>query len=62
MCQEFTGPHSVLQIFLGKLVYCINDYAESLKDEMKKMNLWIETKKFLPSSCNSDSNLLKRTR
>ena len=46
MCAEFTGPHCVLQIFLGKLVYCINDYSEHLKHYMKQMNLWIEYKKF----------------
>lgn len=43
MCRRFTGPHSVLQIFLEKIVASINFIAESLKlSTLKDYKLWIE--------------------
>lgn len=48
MCRRFTGPHSVLQIFLEKIVASINFIAEALKEETLKsvqdggLALWTE--------------------
>ena len=43
MCRRFTGPHSVLQIFLEKIVASINYISENLKDStLKNLRLWTE--------------------
>ena len=43
MCKRFTGPHSVLQIFLEKIVASISCIAESLKEmTLKELGLWTE--------------------
>ncbi len=57
MCRRFTGPHSVLQIFLEKIFVCISSMIKNLKEYTKNLTLWVETKKFLRST-SADSNLL----
>jgi len=43
MCRRFTGPHSVLQIFLEKIVVSISQIAENLKDyTLNTLGLWVE--------------------
>ena len=45
MCRRFTGPHSVLQIFLEKIVASIKFIAKSLKESTKnEFDLWIEVR------------------
>ena len=51
MCRRFTGPHSVLQIFLEKIVASINFVSESLKEStLKDLGLWTEVQ--VPLSTN----------
>lgn len=43
MCRRFTGPHSVLQIFLEKIVASIKFIAKNLKESTKnEFKLWTE--------------------
>ena len=45
MCRRFTGPHSVLQIFLEKIVASIKFISKSLKESTKnEFGLWIEVR------------------
>ena len=45
MCHKFTGPHSVLQIFLEKIVASISFISEQLKEmTLKEIGLWNEIK------------------
>ena len=51
MCRRFTGPHSVLQIFIEKIVASINSIAESLKEStLRELNLWTEVQVPLTST------------
>lgn len=51
MCRRFTGPHSVLQIFLEKIVASISQISETLKDyTIKNLGLWSEVQVAVPSS------------
>jgi hypothetical protein len=52
MCRRFTGPHSVLQIFLEKIIACISKMAIRLKDAAKnELSLWeeVDATKNLPA-------------
>ena len=45
MCRRFTGPHSVLQIFLEKIVASVKFISKSLKERTKnEFSLWIEVR------------------
>lgn len=45
MCRRFTGPHSVLQIFLEKIIECVDQISSEIKESaIKDQNLWIEEK------------------
>ena len=57
MCRRFTGPHSVLQIFLERIYCCIGNVIKNLKEYTKSLSLWMETKKYQRST-SADSNLL----
>ena len=45
MCRRFTGPHSVLQIFLENIIECVDKISQEIKQSaIKDQNLWIEEK------------------
>jgi hypothetical protein len=47
MCRRFTGPHSVLQIFLEKIIDSIGKIQKQIKDITKNdLGLWSEEKTF----------------
>ena len=38
---RFTGPHSVLQVFLERIIFCVNHIADTLKKySLKTLCLW----------------------
>lgn len=44
-CRCFTGPHSVLQIFIEKIVQAIDSFAEKLKVLTRdELQIWLEEK------------------
>jgi len=41
MCRRFTGPHSVLQIFIEKIVACVSFISQNLKQFVANtLDLW----------------------
>lgn len=45
MCRRFTGPHSVLQVFLEKIISSISQIAETHRQYSEKtLCLWNEVK------------------
>lgn len=46
MCKRFTGPHSVLQVFLEKIIAAVSQIADTLKEySQKTLCLWHEVRK-----------------
>ena len=44
-CKQFTGPHSVLQIFIEKIVEAVKSFADKLKLLTRdELSLWVEDK------------------
>ena len=61
MCRRFTGPHSVLQIFLEKIVASISQISINLQDyTIKNLQLWSEMQVAVPVSTSrrASSSLL----
>jgi hypothetical protein len=45
LCRKYTGPHSVLQIFLEKIIACIGNISLQIKNLAKnELQLWKEFK------------------
>jgi hypothetical protein len=66
MCKRFTGPHSVLQIFLEKIIGCIWRVSSQIKDMTKDhLGLWQEqrstTYPLKGRSSSADTELLITT-
>lgn len=69
LCRKYTGPHSVLQIFLEKIINCIGTISLQIKSMAKNdLHLWREFKTALrrpaaplQRSSSVDSGLLITT-
>jgi hypothetical protein len=68
LCRKYTGPHSVLQIFLEKIIECIGNISLQIKNLAKnELQLWKEYKTVirrastLQRSSSADSGLLITT-
>ena len=68
LCRKYTGPHSVLQIFLEKIIACIGNISLQIKNLAKnELQLWKEFKTVirkastLQRSSSADSGLLITT-
>lgn len=71
LCRKYTGPHSVLQIFLEKIIACIGQISLQIKQLAKnELQLWQEYKTVLRKppaavslqrSSSADSGLLITT-
>lgn len=63
MCRRFTGPHSVLQIFLENIIECIEKISQDIKMSAKDLQLWNEEKNTVKSNkpMNSYPQVLNRT-
>lgn len=70
LCKKYTGPHSILQIFLEKIINCIGQIALQIKKMTRnELKLWTEktviirktTASTLQRSSSADSGLLITT-
>lgn len=65
MCRRFTGPHSVLQVFLEKIISSISQIAETHRFYSEKtLCLWNEEKipiEPTPNTLNGDSKNKNQT-
>ena len=68
LCRKYTGPHSVLQIFLEKIIACIGQISLQMKNLAKNdLQLWKEYKTVirkpatLQRSASAESGLLITT-
>ncbi|CDW90482.1 UNKNOWN [Stylonychia lemnae] len=64
LCKKYVGPHSVLQVFLEKIIDCIGQIALQIKKMAKNdLKLWQEKviKMNLQRSSSADSGLLITT-
>ena len=56
-CKCFTGPHSVLQIFIEKIVQAVESFSSKLKGLARDdLQLWVEDQNFNCEDYQSDDN------
>jgi len=63
MCRIFTGPHSVLQVYLEKIIGSVHCYSNTLKKRIKELNLCFEGKKvrYIIANCRGVQVLIPRS-